>query len=877
MDHIGIPPLWAKLHRDDNQQVIRWHSLVDHSADVAAVFEAMLAVPIVARRLARLGGVPSLPRIWQQRLSVHAALHDFGKANRGFRKRWHAGADLIGHVRPAVALLASGSEFHEVLFTALPFEQMCRWGAFDAAFMSIIAHHGRPESADAIVREWERSYRHLWKPGPDGDPVKDLSALGDAIQTWFPEAFAGEAASLPEAPPFWHAISGFTMLADWIGSDEDIFEFANGRQTDRMTWARERAGLVLRQLGFDPTERRSSLHTVPTFATVSGYTARPVQEAAAEAEGHVVVLEAETGSGKTEAALYRFARLFAAGAVDGLYFALPTRVAATSLYDRVRSAVGRLFSEDARPSVVLAVPGYTKADGASARLLPGFNVQWDDDPNDATRRTRWAAEQPKRFLAGTVAVGTIDQALLGAITVKHAHMRAACLLRHLLVVDEVHASDTYMSRLLTHLLDLHVRAGGHALLLSATLGAEARTRLLGQPDDALPSLVEAEALPYPAISTSVRPAPRRHDGARVSKTVALTLDARIDAPGGIAAEALAAARAGAKVLVVRNLHRDAVSTAEALFALAPDDPTLFRCAGAPTLHHGRFAREDRAQLDAEVNRSYGRGPGRVSGGMVLIGTQTLEQSLDIDADLIITDLCPADVLLQRLGRLHRHARDDRPDGYATPQAIVLCPSDLTPMLEGSRHGLGGQHGPYHNLIGLEATRRLIIQQPQWSIPEMNRLIVERATHPEALEALTRELEVADRRWREAAFRTEGKAIGDQQAAAQARIKWHTAFPMLTFPEAGEMVATRLSARDLAVDFPGRGPLGPFCTAVQSLSIPNHWLSGLDLNGSVDPQEVSERDGGFSFRIQTIRFDYSNLGLRRGTNDGGIRSPFQSAR
>jgi CRISPR-associated endonuclease/helicase Cas3 len=126
-----------------------------------------------------------------------------------------------------------------------------------------------------------------------------------------------------------------------------------------------------------------------------------------------------------------------------------------SLYKRVCEAVDRMFEGRSKPAVALAVPGYIGADGVTGRALPGFEVQWDDDPSDAERRARWAAEHPKRYLAGTIAVGTIDQALLGAITVKHAHMRTACLLRHLLVVDEVHASDAYMEGLLTHLLSLH--------------------------------------------------------------------------------------------------------------------------------------------------------------------------------------------------------------------------------------------------------------------------------------------------------------------------------------------------------------------------------------------------------------------------------------
>ena len=119
-----------------------------------------------------------------------------------------------------------------------------------------------------------------------------------------------------------------------------------------------------------------------------------------------------------------------------------------------------------------------RADDVAARALPGHGVQWDDDPGEAARRARWAAEQPKRFLAGTVVVGTIDQALLGTVAVRHAHLRAFSLLRTLLVVDEVHASDTYMEHLLVRLLSFHAGAGGEALLLSATLGIGARTQLL---------------------------------------------------------------------------------------------------------------------------------------------------------------------------------------------------------------------------------------------------------------------------------------------------------------------------------------------------------------------------------------------------------------
>ena len=127
-------------------------------------------------------------------------------------------------------------------------------------------------------------------------------------------------------------------------------------------------------------------------------------------------------------------------------------------------------------------------------------VWWDDHQNDGHR---WAAESAKQYLAAQIAVGTVDQAMMAALKVRHSHMRASCLSRNLLVVDEVHASDPYMRRILKALLDAHLDAGGHALLMSATLGSVARRQWLSAarltPNDA-PPLEEAIASAYPAVS-----------------------------------------------------------------------------------------------------------------------------------------------------------------------------------------------------------------------------------------------------------------------------------------------------------------------------------------------------------------------------------------
>lgn len=856
---------WAKLERVPPGAVPRRRlSLVEHSADVAAVFEAMLCVGAIRDRLARLAGRARWPAVWTPRLATHVALHDFGKVNHGFQSQDHYNR---GHVGPGIALLYGEHSLAARLVAALPFEVMHTWGEFGPAIQATAAHHGRPINFEKVPVELGGHVETLWSPGRDGyDPIAALKPLADAVHDWFPLAFEPGGEPLPEQPTFWHAFAGLVMLADWIGSDTNAFPLRepDAAPEDRMARARAIAPRVLRDYGFDPADSRNALPRV-SFKSVSEHDPRAVQTAVADAEGQIVILEAETGSGKTEAALYRFAKLFEAGTVDGLYFALPTRVAAKSLYDRIRVAVARMFPDESnRPAVILAVPGYARVDGATARPLPGFDVQWDDDPSDAERRRRWAAERPKRFLAGTIAVGTIDQALLGGIKVKHAHMRASCLQRHLLVVDEVHASDIYMETLLTNVLQQHTRAGGHALLLSATLGVAARLRLLGSTEP-VPALLNAISADYPAVSTSAAPVPRQRDGSGRTKRVELRLDPSIADPARIAGMALEAARCGAKVLVVRNLHRTAVATAQALFAMAPDDPTLFTCNGVPTLHHGRFAREDRELLDGSIEVRMKEDRGRR--GLVLVGTQTLEQSLDICADLLITDLAPSDVLLQRLGRLHRHAANDcrRPPGFEAPRAVILSPIDLASLL-GDRgdFGMGGKYGPYRDLIMLEATRRLVEQQPVWRIPEMNRQIVEMALHPEARERLTRKLEQRDPAWRKNRQDLDGNAFADISMARSAILPWSESFDSgrLSFGDGEESYATRLGARDIAVELPAETP-GPFGSPIRALSIPHHWSRGIEPTQDVTPRIIEQSAERLVFVIQQrAAFKYDRFGLGR---------------
>lgn len=520
-------------------------------------------------------------------------------------------------------------------------------------------------------------------------------------------------------------------------------------------------------------------------------------------------------------------------------FALPTRSAAVQLHGRVNAMLKAVWRDDA-PEAVLAVPGYLRAGDASGQALPDYAVRWDDGEAVVQPDARWAAERANRFLAARVAVGTIDQALLATLPVRHALFRASVLARSLLVVDEVHASDAYMAGLLERLLTQHVAVGGQALLLSATLGAAARARLLRQPEATREAAV---AVPYPALSGG--DTVRAVAGAGREKRVRIETAPEIDDPTAIAERAVAAARAGAAVLVVRNSVGGAIAVAQAVAALAGD--LAFKVGGVATLHHGRFAPDDRELLDKAVEAAFGKG--RTAGGRVLVGTQTLEQSLDIDADLLITDLAPIDVLLQRIGRLHRHARER--GAFAAARVVVLRPAgrDLTPLLARAAgfHGLGGH--VYPNLVQLEATLRRIEKTPDIVIPRDNRRLVEGALHPQALAEVEQELGTA---WQNHGAERSGGVSAAGQTAAQVALDLSQRFTDLDWRDA-EAAVTRLGGHDLLIDLDPPLP-GPFGKPVGRIRVP-HWMAGKATR--------VERDGATGLRLDGRALRYDQWGLRAG--------------
>ena len=868
---------WGKSDREDPQRI---HLLEYHMADVGACFEALLAQPIIRQRLAQSGGMANLDDATLSRLAALAALHDIGKVNVGFQARIWRDTDLplgeikrpprCGHIADLTPVLNYNDRKTAAwFFDALGWDDFLTWDSEDgrtvcALFVAALSHHGTP--LNLINTRQHNS--GIWRPFGELNPQQHVTHIGRLVREWFTTAWSAGVSPLPSAAPFQHMFAGLCMLADWVGSDETCFPFRAEPDDDYMQTARANARRAVLQIGLNLEGQRSTFLSQPArpdfgqLFNLPNAGANAIQQAVISVppEEQLVIVESETGSGKTEAALLRFARLYGKGLVDGLYFALPTRAAASQIHRRVTAFTQNLLPTDTGLEPILAVPGYMRAGDTKGKRLADYEVWWDDHPDVLTAKRRWAAESTKRYLAAQIAVGTVDQAMMAALKVKHAHMRAACLVRNLLVVDEVHASDIYMSTVLEHLLHAHIQAGGYAMLMSATLGSVARCRWLD--DTNPPPLADAIDTPYPAVSTPQSiAAAGENDYAKIVDILPVPVMSDF---ADTAQRALEAARSGAKVLVVRNTVGHAVRTQQTLEELAePEDAgLLFSVNSITTLHHGRFAAGDRRLLDDAVEALLGKN--HQAGGGIVVGTQTLEQSLDIDADLLITDLCPVDVLLQRIGRLHRHRRDDRPDDYNTPTCVVLTPGDdLSPLLASGQNtnGLGPHGHVYGSLQILEATRRLIFEHPEWHVPAMNRELVERGTHPDMLESITNEMGEA---WRAHANSTEGGYIGDRQTARSNVVRLDKSFfednRDVVFGSVEERIRTRLGDDriDIAFDPLPSSPFDP-SRSIDELAVSMDWLKGQEIPESVETAPV---DGGFEFGVGSRQFRYDRLGLRR---------------
>lgn len=531
-------------------------------------------------------------------------------------------------------------------------------------------------------------------------------------------------------------LAGLAVLCDWIGSNRDFFPYQSEPLALPDYWkqAVQQAEHAVQATALHPCAPAAALD-LATLLHVKAE-ATPLQQAVSAlplaAGPQLFILEDVTGAGKTEAAVLLAHRLMQAGLGGSLYFALPTMATANTMHRRMQTVYRRLFNPEPPPALVLA-------HGAShiARDLlpaaPAAEPYGDHSEPAEAHGNAWLSDNRKKALLAHMGVGTIDQALLAILPSRHQSLRLLGLLDKILLVDEVHACDDYMQELLCALLRTHAAAGGSALLLSATLAQNQRDKLLNayaqgrggsrvtaSATDAYPLLsqLSAEGLQEWPVATR----------AAVSRRVRVEF---LTTPQAVEDTLAATLEQGRCACWLRNSVKDAMASYQDLRARHPDwNIRLF---------HARYTLGDRLAIEQAALQSFdkhSRAAQRRS--QLLIATQVVEQSLDLDFDTLVSDLAPIDLLLQRAGRLRRHRRDaagNPVDGADQRGDIVLhihspLPEETPPADWFEAFFPNAKRiYPHHGRLWLGA--RLLQQQGGFRMPDDARRLIEGVYGPEA--------------------------------------------------------------------------------------------------------------------------------------------------
>ncbi|WP_280564325.1 CRISPR-associated helicase Cas3' [Chromohalobacter sp. 48-RD10] len=710
------------------------HLLAWHSLDVAAVGWHLLAPEreLTQQLSAQLGIEPEPLR----RLLVFLlGLHDLGKFSRAFQEILNLDVDGM-----AAPLGKAYGERHDKLGVLLWDKCWRQWredgvlhwpaddassvrkllGSMNSLMAPFFGHHGRPVATGHL--QLNTFY------GSDGE-LDDVSAAGDFIADW--------AAIIQPPWPVerlldkqWQAvfktlswtIAGWATLSDWLGSHRDYFPYCQSAIALFDYWPRalRQAEAVLEATSFlrppRPVPYEGLAHWFGTNVTPT-----PLQQEAENlslaSSPQLFILEDVTGAGKTEAACILTQRLLAAGHGEGLYFALPTMATSNAMYARLGNFHHRFFSAESKPSFVLAHGARElNQDFERAIAQPDDDDYTATDASASTQCNRWLADSNKKALLADVGVGTIDQALAGLLPRRHQCLRLLGLARKVLVVDEVHAFDHYMQTLLHQLLAHHARQGGSAILLTATLPFAMRQALVNAWREGLGEAPGPLAsTDYPLLTHCSREPMRETALATRPEVIRRVEIAWLTQEEEALMQVMAAVENGECVVWIRNTVDDAIRAWQQIRALHPDPQ---RC----LLFHARFAMLERRRIESDVIERFGKhSTSAQRRGQVLITTQVFQESLDCDADRMISDIAPIDLLIQRVGRLQRHQRGER----ASPVLQVLAPAwDDDPKSDWLSQAHRGTQAVYKDTSLIWLTQRVLRERGAIAMPDDARTLIE---------------------------------------------------------------------------------------------------------------------------------------------------------
>jgi len=606
---------------DKDFEKLGWAKTDENGNPGLSVFEHCRHVGWVASALVGSGKLIPVD-LSPMAAAIIAAIHDVGKWSPDFLHKCMVWLEQQGLTLEAERYAwKTYDQRHEAIsqFSIKLLLQLRNFSSSEATAWSMIAgaHHGRMHRSEKLDKSNLAQYVDNWEEARSGI----IAALEQEF-TIIPQIGLDKS----DAMTFW--LMGLTSVADWIGSDEHYFPIDKGLNS---TESQEAAKLAVESIGLSQPVIVKNL----TFKDLFGFSPNDMQIGAMAVinKPGIYVIEAPMGLGKTEAALACAYQLISSQQASGIYFALPTQLTSNRIHERVDEFV-RSIATDSPPTRLAHANAWLEESYYQPRPV---RTLLNEKNGDATTSRDWFASA-KRGLLANFGVGTVDQALMGVVAVKHFFVRRFALAGKVVIIDEVHSYDHFTGTLINCLCRELLALGCTIIILSATLLPKVRNKLLEVEEN------DIAATDYPLITgktttgeiimpmTSL-PKPRPKVLVKLKTTEQLFKDA------------IEMAQKGARVLWVCNT----VKMAQAVYQQLKDPKNELEIG----LLHSRFPHFVRQRQEEYWMNRLGKTGSKI-GGCILLSTQIVEQSVDIDADILISELAPSDMLLQRIGRLWRH-------------------------------------------------------------------------------------------------------------------------------------------------------------------------------------------------------------------------------
>jgi len=644
----------------------RWLPLWVHATDTAEVIQELIHLRYSA--LSELCGMSF--DTFKRTAVLLAYLHDIGKITPLFQsqilKALPARRSLFEHY--GIYNIPENFKDKDKSHHTKCGEAILLKMGFPKGFSSVVgAHHGMP--AENLRNHCQKYPGHFY-----GKP-KEYELWERLYREW--ADFSLEQAGfcdVSEVPAFGRKagilLSALLIMADWLASnqmnfqllDEDMLLSENEYPKDRCYHALQKVRLpescefYQERIGDEDFKKRFGFH-------MNGIQNDVISAIESCTAPGLLILEAPMGIGKTEAALAAAEILSAKCGKTGLYFGLPTQATANGIFERVVTWAG-MQSYNSVHSINL-VHGSAEFQPVFAELKNESMLQTDMDGESGLEVNSFFSGG-KTSLLTDFAVATVDRLLMSVLKRKHVMLLHLGLSQKVVIVDEVHSYDAYMDqyldRALAWLHEYHVPV----ILLSATLPSDRREELVRAYFNDKNKMLKFPEAEYPRLTYTdgeevfTKSLPKDSGGKRVHI---------IRGNDEMAARKIAdAVHLGASVGIICNT----VIRAQYFAGLARNID------GARViLYHAQYIIPDRMEWEERLKKAIGKDSTAIQRkGIVVVGTQVLEQSLDIDFDILITELCPMDLLLQRMGRLWRHTSRERPFGCNKAECMVLGTEEL---------------------------------------------------------------------------------------------------------------------------------------------------------------------------------------------------------